>query len=180
MCPSVKDTLRQIRSCGKDTYRREWGWGTGYWTALLRVYKELFAWPPSWQHLVAKPHDASPATLKQAPRNRMLSWRGASWRPEDRTMRIEELRNRRSEILRLAAIHGASNVRVFGSVARGEADDRSDVDFLVDMGSGRSLLDLGGLLEDLRELLSRPVDIVTERGLKARIRDRVLREAVPL
>jgi predicted nucleotidyltransferase len=95
-------------------------------------------------------------------------------------MSIEELRNRRSEILRLATLHGASNVRVFGSVARGEADERSDVDFLVDMRSGRSLLDLGGFLEDLRELLSHPVDVVTERGLKARIRDRVLREAVPL
>lgn len=95
-------------------------------------------------------------------------------------MRIEELRGRRTEILRLAALHGATNVRVFGSVARGEADERSDVDFLVDMRSGRSLLDLGGLLEDLRELLSHPVDVVTERGLKSRIRDRVLREAVPL
>jgi len=95
-------------------------------------------------------------------------------------MSIEELRSRRAEILRIAALHGASNVRVFGSVARGEADDRSDVDFLVDMGSGRSLLDLGGLLEGLRELLSQPVDVATERGLKARIRDRVLREAVPL
>lgn len=95
-------------------------------------------------------------------------------------MRIEELRGRRAEILRLAALHGATNVRVFGSVARGEADERSDVDFLVDMRSGRSLLDLGGFLEDLRELLSRPVDVVTERSLKSRIRDRVLREAVPL
>jgi len=95
-------------------------------------------------------------------------------------MRIEELRGRRAEILRLAAVHGATNVRVFGSVARGEADERSDVDFLVEMGSGRSLLDLGGFLEDLRQLLSHPVDVVTERGLKARIRDRVLREAISL
>jgi hypothetical protein len=95
-------------------------------------------------------------------------------------MNIEELRSRRAEILRLAALHGASNIRVFGSVARGEADERSDVDFLVDMGNGRSLLDLGGLLEGLRELLSHPVDAATERGLKARIRERVLREAVPL
>jgi uncharacterized protein len=95
-------------------------------------------------------------------------------------MRIEELRDRRSEILRVAALHGATNVRVFGSVARGQADERSDIDFLVDMKSGRSLLDLGGLLEDLRELLSQPVDVVTERGLKSRIRERVLREAVPL
>jgi uncharacterized protein len=95
-------------------------------------------------------------------------------------MKIEELRAQRAEILRLAAAHGANNVRVFGSVARGEADAMSDVDFLVEMSSGRSLLDLGALLQDLRNLLKQPVDIVTERGLKARIKDRVLREAVPL
>ena len=95
-------------------------------------------------------------------------------------MKIEELRGRRAEILRLATLHGATNVRVFGSVARGEADERSDIVFLVDMRSGRSLLDLGGLLEDLRALLSHPVDVVTERGLKSRLRDRVLRESVPL
>lgn len=95
-------------------------------------------------------------------------------------MGIEELRRRRNEIFRLAARHGATNVRVFGSVARGEEDDLSDIDFLVEMGHGRSLLDLGGLLVDLEELLGRRVDVVTEKGLRTRIRDRVLREAVPL
>ena len=96
-------------------------------------------------------------------------------------MGIEDLLgHKRGEILRLAAQHGASNIRVFGSVARGEADAQSDVDFLVDMERGRSLLDLGGLLMDLQELLGRPVDVVTERGLRERIRERVLREAVPL
>jgi uncharacterized protein len=93
---------------------------------------------------------------------------------------IEELRARREEILRVAARRGARHVRVFGSVARGDADERSDVDFLVDLEQGRSLFDLGGLLMDLQELLGRRVDVVTERGLKARIRDRVLEEAVPL
>jgi len=92
----------------------------------------------------------------------------------------ELLRSKREEILRLASRHGARNVRVFGSVARGEADEQSDVDLLVDLEPGRSLLDLGGLLMDLRELLRRNVDVVTERGLKARIRSRVLQEAVPL
>jgi predicted nucleotidyltransferase len=87
---------------------------------------------------------------------------------------------RRADILRLAAAHGASNVRVFGSVARGEADERSDIDFLVDLEPGRSLLDLGGLLADLEALLDRPVDVVTERGLRGRIRQRVLDEAVPI
>ena len=98
----------------------------------------------------------------------------------DLEMGIEELRNRRDEILRVAAQHGAHHVRVFGSMARGDADERSDVDFLVDLEKGRSLLDLGGLLMDLQTLLGRPVDVVTEKGLKSRIRDRVLDEAVPL
>ena len=69
---------------------------------------------------------------------------------------------------------------MFGSVARGEADAKSDVDFLVEMEAGRTLLDMGGLLMDLRDLLDRPVDVVTERGLRQRIRRRVLKEAVPL
>ncbi|MGH7324355.1 MAG: nucleotidyltransferase family protein [Candidatus Rokuibacteriota bacterium] len=96
-------------------------------------------------------------------------------------MSIEELRKgKREEILRIAARHGARNVRIFGSVAQGDADERSDMDFLVDMEPGRTLLDLGGLLMELRELLGREVDVATERRLKARFRDRVLREAVPL
>lgn len=96
-------------------------------------------------------------------------------------MGIDELlRGRHEEIVRIAARHGATNVRVFGSVARGEAVSDSDVDFLVDLQAGRSLLDLGGLLVDLQALLGRPVDVVTEAGLRERIRDRVLGEAVPL
>jgi hypothetical protein len=71
-------------------------------------------------------------------------------------------------------------VRVFGSVARGDADEASDIDFLVEMEPGRSLLDMGGLLMDLRDLLGRDVDVVSERGLNQRIRDRVLGEAVNL
>jgi uncharacterized protein len=86
----------------------------------------------------------------------------------------------REEILRAAARHGASNVRIFGSVARGEAGPASDVDVLVDLEPGRSLLDHAALLLELEELLGCPVDVVTERGLRARFRERVLREAVPL
>src|SRR3954466_4522115 len=96
------------------------------------------------------------------------------------TMVIEELQRSRDESIPNAASHGARRPDVFGSVARGEADERSDVDFLVDLEKGRSLFDLGGLLMDLQDLLGRPVDVVTEKGLKARIRDRVLEEAVPL
>lgn len=92
----------------------------------------------------------------------------------------EHLGTKREEILGMAAKYGAYNVRVFGSVARGEADSASDVDFLVEMELGRSLLDLGGLLMELQELLDCQVDIVTEKGLRTRIRDRVLKEAVPL
>lgn len=92
----------------------------------------------------------------------------------------EVLGNRRSDILRIAAAHGASNVRVFGSVARGDATEESDVDFLVDMEQGRSLFDLGGLLMDLRGFLGREVHVVTEDSLYWIIRRRVLKEARPL
>jgi hypothetical protein len=87
---------------------------------------------------------------------------------------------KREEILRVAARHGARNVRIFGSVARGQAGKESDVDVLVDMEPGRSLLDLGALLMELEELIGRRVDVVTEQGLRPRIRERVLQEAVPL
>lgn len=96
-------------------------------------------------------------------------------------MSIDELRRtKREDILRLARQYGAYDVRVFGSVARGQADEKSDIDFLVNMEQGRSLFDLGGLLMDLEELLGCKVDVVTEPGLRERIRDRVLKEAVTL
>lgn len=92
----------------------------------------------------------------------------------------ELLQAKRENILQTAAKYGAYNVRIFGSVARGEADSDSDVDFLVEMEPGRSLLDLGGLLMDLQELLGCNVDLVTEKGLRERIRERVLKEAISL
>jgi uncharacterized protein len=91
-----------------------------------------------------------------------------------------QLNEQRQEILALAARHGAKSIRVFGSVVRGEADEQSDVDFLVDMEPGRSLMDMGGLLMDLQELLGCKVDVVSEKGLRQRIRERVLKEAMPL
>ncbi len=93
---------------------------------------------------------------------------------------IQQLRIKREDILKIAARYGAYNVRIFGSAARGEADAQSDVDFLVNLESGRSLLDLGALLMDLQDLLNREVDVVTEAGLRPRIRNRVLSEAMPL
>jgi uncharacterized protein len=90
------------------------------------------------------------------------------------------LQEKREAILQLAAKHGAQNVRVFGSVARHEANEQSDIDFLVDMEPGRSLMDMGGLLMDLRELLGREVDVVTEKGLYWLLRRRILKEARPL
>jgi len=93
---------------------------------------------------------------------------------------FSDLQAQRPAILALAAKHGARDIRVFGSVLCGEANSMSDLDLLVDMEPGRSLLNMGGLLMDLRELLSCPVDVVTERGLRPRLRERVLRDALPL
>lgn len=96
-------------------------------------------------------------------------------------MGIEDLlKEKRQEILRIAAKHGARNLRIFGSVARGEAGPDSDVDFLVDMEPGRTLFDLGALLMELRDFLGLKVDVVTEHGLKPRIREHVLKEAETL
>ena len=92
----------------------------------------------------------------------------------------QKLQAQRQAILQIAQTYGASNLRVFGSVARGEDDAASDLDFLVDLEPGRSLFDLGGLVMDLQELLECRIDVVTEKGLKQRIRDRVLQEAVKL
>lgn len=90
------------------------------------------------------------------------------------------LMERREDILRIAARYGAKNIRIFGSVVHGEADEKSDLDILVGMERGRSLLDFGGLWWELNELLPVKVDVVTEKGLKRRIKDRVLKEAIPL
>lgn len=92
----------------------------------------------------------------------------------------ELLEAKREEILGIAAKHGARNVRVFGSAARGEADGTSDIDLLVELDEDRTLFDLGRMLMDLQDLLGRKVDLVTEAGLHWYIRDRVLKEAVPL
>jgi predicted nucleotidyltransferase len=90
------------------------------------------------------------------------------------------LGNRRRDILRIAARHGARNVRLFGSVARGEDHPQSDLDLLVEMEPDRSLLDLVALGQELEELLDRKVDVLTETSLHRALRDRILAEARPL
>jgi len=96
-------------------------------------------------------------------------------------MRIDELlKQKRDEIFRIASRHGAINVRVFGSAVYGELRADSDIDFLVDLESDRSLFDLGDLLLELQELLGRKVDIVTEESIYWLLRRRILKEAVPL
>ena len=92
----------------------------------------------------------------------------------------ELLEAKKDEILRIAAKHGAQNVRVFGSAARRETDGDSDIDLVVEMEQGRSLLDLAGFWRELNALLGIRVDVVTEKGLRDSIREEVLREAVLL
>ena len=103
---------------------------------------------------------------------------GVPWRIGETMHPLIE--NHRTAILALAAHHGVRNVRVFGSMARGDADDASDVDLLVSLPADKTGLALGGLLMDLRDLLKRRVEVVTESGLHPALRNRVLREAQPL
>jgi len=93
---------------------------------------------------------------------------------------LEALRSRRAEILAIADRRGMKAVRVFGSISRGESSETSDVDLLVQPEPGRSLFDLGGFTADLEDLLGCRVDVVSERGLRPRFRDRVTQEAVAL
>jgi predicted nucleotidyltransferase len=91
-----------------------------------------------------------------------------------------DLPQKRHDILRIEAQYGARNLRVFGSVARGDDREQSDVDLLVDMAPDRSLLDVAGLGQDLEELLDRKVDVSTTASLHSAIRDRLLADSRPL
>ncbi|HEX7362220.1 MAG TPA: nucleotidyltransferase family protein [Bryobacteraceae bacterium] len=96
-------------------------------------------------------------------------------------MTLDELRQtKRSQILQAAARHGARNVRIFGSAARGETSPVSDIDVLVDLDPDRTLMDLGGLLMDLQELVQVRVDVATEEMLRPKVRRHALADAVPL
>ncbi|MGI8549948.1 MAG: nucleotidyltransferase family protein [Dehalococcoidia bacterium] len=100
---------------------------------------------------------------------------------EDPHCKFEDLlKAKRDEVLRVAEANGAQRVRVFGSVVRGEARPNSDIDVLVDLEPGRSLLDLVAIKQELEDLLGRTVDVVTEAGISPYIREQILREAVPV
>ncbi len=93
---------------------------------------------------------------------------------------MEPLKGKQDQIMEIAKHHGVTRIRVFGSVARGQARPSSDVDFLVEVGPNPSPWFPGGLVADLEDLLGRPVQVVTERALNDLVRDRVMEEAVPL
>ena len=93
---------------------------------------------------------------------------------------MDLVHTKREQILRLAKRHGVTRVRVFGSMARGDAGPQSDVDLLIEVGTEPSAWFPGGLVAELEELLGRRVQVVTERGLDELLRDRVLEEAIPL
>lgn len=90
------------------------------------------------------------------------------------------VRLKRDAILALAERHGAKDVRIFGSVVRGEAGPESDIDFLVELMPGRTLLDWSAFWQELEKLLGRPVDVATEKSLKPEIRAQAIKEALPL
>lgn len=92
----------------------------------------------------------------------------------------EDILGRREAILEVARRYGAQDVRVFGSVARGDAGEGSDLDLIVRFEPGRSLLDHGGLVMDLRELLGIDVDVIDEEAMRERFRNRAMKEAIPL
>lgn len=93
---------------------------------------------------------------------------------------LEDVLEKRDEIMQIAIAHGVTRIQMFGSVVRGEETPESDLDFLVEFQAGRNLLDQVALVQDLEDLFGRQVDVVTEGGLHWYIREQVLREAVPL
>jgi len=100
--------------------------------------------------------------------------------PSVRHITLEDVRARRKEILEIGQKNGITNIRIFSSIVRGETDEISDIDFLVDLEPEHNLLDLAGFMGDVEELLEYNVDVVTSKGIKKRIQERVFREAIPL
>ncbi len=95
-------------------------------------------------------------------------------------MTLSDILARKEEIKRIAEKHGAHNVRVFGSVVHNKTTPESDVDILINMELGRSLLDRASIQLELEQMLGCKVDVVSERGLRDRVRDHILKEALSL
>ncbi|HOC70682.1 MAG TPA: nucleotidyltransferase family protein [Candidatus Hydrogenedentes bacterium] len=92
----------------------------------------------------------------------------------------ETIQAKRREILEIARRYGAHDMRIFGSVARGDQTENSDLDLVVRFDPGRTLFDQGGFLMELQDLLGIKVDVISERGMRARFREHVMKEAIPL
>ncbi len=95
-------------------------------------------------------------------------------------MTINKLKEYKNDILRIALLHGAKNIKVFGSVARGEENQNSDVDFVVEMGKGKTVLNRIALMQDLKKLLGQEVDVVTYKSLREKIKNDLIRDAIDL
>jgi uncharacterized protein len=93
---------------------------------------------------------------------------------------LELLRNKKADILAAAARHGAGNVRVFGSAARGEDTEASDIDLLVSMEANRSLYDLIGLQQEIEQMFGRRTDVLTDKSINRYLQERILQEATAL
>lgn len=143
--------------------------------AMLRAFRQQGKDAPHF--VVGKHRRPEAVVLAYAQYSELIS--GARRTHETADLR-KLVRDQRQEILRLADKRGARNVRIFGSVARGDFEPGSDIDFLVEMDEGRGLLELVGLWQDLEELLGVKADVVTEGGLKPRMHERVHAEAVPI
>ena len=98
----------------------------------------------------------------------------------DQSSVLNRILRHRGEVRRIVSHHGGSNPQIFGSVARGEATESSDIDLLVDLAPGRTLFDLAAMRAELEDLLDAPIDVVTTSGLEAEVRDEVLAEALAL
>ncbi len=121
------------------------------------------------------------STRKQFTPNMEIRYHPDSiWHKANPMITSTELRKRREEIIAIATRYGASDIRIFGSVARGDATENSDLDLIVRFEPGRSLFDQGGLLMDLRELLGMKVDVISEGALSGRFGQIANEEAVPL
>ncbi len=95
-------------------------------------------------------------------------------------MSLTKLKKYKKDILKIASLHGAKNIKVFGSVARGEQNQNSDIDFVVEMEKGKTVLNRIALMQDLKKLLGQEVDVVTYKSLREKIKHDIIKDAVEL